>query len=73
MKSFAACFMAVTMLALNGCATNGDDCCGKPEIVYVDKAVPECTRAVQRVTQVSPCSSCDRFPVIARLDGGCIK
>ena len=80
MKSLLICLMAGSALLMSGCATRagggasaGDECCGKPEVVYVDKAVAECTRSVQRITQVSPCASCDRFPVTARLDDVCSK
>ena len=70
------CLLSLIALALTGCAATppppAADCCGNaPEVIYVDKAVAECTRSVQRVTQTNPCASCERFPVSARLDGNC--
>lgn len=71
-------FVALVVLVLSGCAaqtvsvSEADDCC-KPEIVYVDKAVAECTREIQRITQVSTCAKCDKFPVTARVGSGCAK
>ena len=67
--------LALIALTLTGCVATPPpqaDCCSSaPEVIYVDKAVAECTRSVQRVTQTNPCASCERFPVSARLDGNC--
>ena len=67
--------LALIALALTGCVETPPppaDCCSSaPEVIHVDKAVAECTRSVQRVTQTNPCASCERFPVSARLDGNC--
>lgn len=76
MKLIGIYLCAATALLVSGCATTQtDDCCSrsKPEVVYVDKAVSECTRPVQRITQVSPCAVCERFPVSARLDDICAR
>jgi hypothetical protein len=80
MKKRAVTLLAMVMLSAYGCATQTknnpvSECCNaqQPEIVYVDRAVAECTRSVQRVTQTSPCASCERFPVSARVEGGCSK
>jgi hypothetical protein len=70
-----ACILSIMALAIAGCASaplpQADCCNSAPEVIYVDKSVAECTRSVQRVTQTNPCASCERFPVSARLDGGC--
>ena len=75
MKNKATCLLSLIALAIAGCAATPPppaDCCSSaPEVIYVDKAVAECTRSVQRVTQTNPCASCERFPVSARLDGNC--
>ena len=73
MNKLLAYMIAATALFSAGCATQKpvDECCSKPEIVYVDKDVSECTRAVQRVVQTSPCAVCERFPVNARLTSEC--
>jgi hypothetical protein len=62
------CLLASGTLLISGCAT---ECCSKPEVVYVDKYVSECTRTVQRITQVSPCATCSRFPISARFGDAC--
>ena len=70
-----ACLLSLIALACAGCVSapppQADCCSSAPEVIYVDKAVAECTRSVQRVTQTNPCASCERFPVSARLDGNC--
>lgn len=72
MKKKTAFLLALIALASAGCVSPPPtDCCSAPEVIYVDKAVAECTRSVQRVTQTNPCASCERFPVSARLDGNC--
>lgn len=84
MKFKAVCILSLVMLTVFGCASQAktapapaavSECCSaqQPEIVYVDRAVSECTRSVQRVTQTSPCATCERFPVSARVEGGCAK
>lgn len=74
MKKAYLLLAATLGLLASGCATNNiDECCAKPEIVYVDKAVSECTRSVQRITQLNPCTSCERFPVTARLTSECSR
>ena len=51
-----------------------EDCGGAPkEVVYVDKAVAECTRSLRDVTQVSPCQVCSRFQVAVRADSSCAR
>ena len=75
--------LALCVLGMVGCATQNvsapqsaaaSDCCGnQPEVVYVDRAITECTRPVRLVTQTNPCSSCERFPVTVRASGGCTK
>ena len=73
MKKKTTFLLALIALASAGCVSPPPptDCCSAPEVIYVDKAVAECTRSVQRVTQTNPCASCERFPVSARLDGNC--
>lgn len=74
MKSLLTYSCAIAAVLLAGCATQRvEDCCSnaRREVVYVDKAVSECTRSVQRITQTSPCAVCERFPVTARLEDGC--
>lgn len=56
-RFFAAC--TAFALILGGCATApSENCCNKPEVVYVEKAVAECALGVQKVTQVHPCKGC---------------
>lgn len=73
MKKKTAYLLSLIALASAGCVSPPPqpECCSAPEVIYVDKAVAECTRSVQRVTQTNPCASCERFPVSARLDGNC--
>lgn len=69
-----ASLVSLIALACAGCVSPPPaqpECCSAPEVIYVDRAVAECTRSVQRVTQTNPCASCERFPVAARLDGNC--
>lgn len=69
-----ACLLSLIALVCAGCVSAPPpqtDCCSTPEVIYVDRAVAECTRSVQRVTQTNPCATCERFPVSARLDGSC--
>lgn len=83
MKRKAVCLLALVVMTAFGCANQPsaqpknnpvNECCNaQPEIIYVDRAVAECTRSVQRVTQTSPCATCERFPVSARVEGGCVK
>lgn len=65
--SLIAAMAAVAMLS--GCAS----CCAPMEVAYVDKPIMECTRAVQRVEQVSPCARCSNFPVMARAATPCMN
>lgn len=76
MKQSLLAFLAA--LALGGCATPppappAEDCCGPKEIVYIDKPITECTRAVQKVTQVNPCAACSNFELTARAGNGCAR
>lgn len=74
MKKLLLPLLSGLILAMTGCASRPvDECCAKPEIVYVDKDVSECTRSVQRITQVNPCATCSRFQVTARLAGECSR
>ncbi len=76
MKPFKALLLLLPVLVLIGCASRNEaygDCCSQRETVFVDKPVGECTRAVQRVVQTSPCAACERFPVAARFDGECVR
>lgn len=56
---------------LSGCASTS--CCAPTEVTYVEKPVSECTRAVRQVEQVSPCSRCSDFPVMARAATPCMN
>lgn len=65
-------FFSVCLSVLAGCATNPqivhDESATEEspaEIVYADRYVPSCTRAVQPVRQVGSCESCDGFSVSA--------
>lgn len=63
-------------LALSACAASkpqpiAEDCCNNKEIIYVDKPKAECTRAVQKVTQVAPCAACSNFQLSARAESIC--
>lgn len=67
-RVFGVSILAVFAM-LSGCAS----CCAPMEVAYVDKPVMECTRAVQQVEQVSPCSRCSSFPVMARAATPCMN
>jgi len=72
MKSSLLALLAA--LALGACATPPvEDCCGAREIVYVDKPMMECTRAVYRVVQVNPCATCSSFQLTTRASNGCSR
>lgn len=65
-------FFSLFLSTLVGCATNSqyvnDESATEDspaEIIYVDRHVPSCTRAIQPVRQVGSCESCDGFSVSA--------
>lgn len=69
-------FAILAAALASACATTTpqpEACCNAKEIVYIDKAVSECTRAVQRITQVSPCETCSYFQLSARAGSSCAQ
>lgn len=70
-RFFAAfAVFAAFALAVGGCTTVPHEEY-KPAVVYVDKAVAECSLGVQKVTQVHPCRGCG-YDLSARASNTCV-